>query len=190
MVVSGQPVLLYVSRMAANKRITDLVRALALIRARLPEVLLLLVGDDRYPAHARVVAQARQLAQTLGVADGVIFTGQVPDEELAAHYQLADMFVTASVHEGFCIPVIEAMACGLPVVAFAGGSVVEIIEDGVTGFIVDTIEDAADAVRRIDQIDRRRCRDTFERRFSVRRMATRYVDVFRNLLATRPGRVA
>ena len=92
--------------------------------------------------------------------------------------------------EPFGLVMIEAMACGLPVIAFPGGSVCEIIDDGVTGFIVDTIEDAVDAVRRLDRIDRRTCRQTFERRFTARRMASQYVDVFRKLIATRSGLVA
>ena len=92
--------------------------------------------------------------------------------------------------EPFGLVMIEAMACGLPVIAFPGGSVCEIIDDGVTGFIVDTIEDAVDAVRRLDTIDRRTCRQTFERRFTARRMASQYVDVFRKLIATRSGLVA
>jgi glycosyltransferase involved in cell wall biosynthesis len=113
---ADQPVLLYVGRMADNKRILDLVRGLAHIRRHLPDAALLLVGDDRTTPYTQTVAQARQLASTLGVVGGVIFTGQVPDDELAAHYRLADVFVTASLHEGFCIPAVEAMACGLPVV--------------------------------------------------------------------------
>ena len=92
--------------------------------------------------------------------------------------------------EPFGLVMIEAMACGLPVIAFPGGSVCEIIDDGVTGFIVDTIEDAVDAVRRIDTIDRRTCRQTFELRFTARRMASQYVDLFHTLIATRSGLVA
>ena len=92
--------------------------------------------------------------------------------------------------EPFGLVMIEAMACGLPVIAFPGGSVCEIIDDGVTGFIVDTIEAAVDAVRRVDTIDRRTCRQTFERRFTARRMASQYVDLFRTLIATRSGLVA
>lgn len=92
--------------------------------------------------------------------------------------------------EPFGLVMIEAMACGLPVVAFPGGSVREIIDDGVSGFVVNTVEDAISAVRRIDTIDRRRCRETFERRFSARRMAAQYVDLYRQLIARRPGLVA
>ena len=92
--------------------------------------------------------------------------------------------------EPFGLVMIEAMACGVPVVAFPGGAVEEIIDDGVTGFIVDDIEDAVQAVRRIGRIDRRTCRRTFERRFSARRMAAQYVDVYRKAASMRRGRVA
>jgi glycosyltransferase involved in cell wall biosynthesis len=92
--------------------------------------------------------------------------------------------------EPFGLVMIEAMACGLPVIAFPGGSVEEIVEDGLSGFIVETIEGATAAVRHLDRIDRRICRERFERRFSVRRMASQYVDVYRALAARRSGRVA
>jgi glycosyltransferase involved in cell wall biosynthesis len=92
--------------------------------------------------------------------------------------------------EPFGLVMIEAMACGVPVIAFPGGSVEEIVEDGVTGFVVGTIGEAAHAARHIDRIDRRTCRERFERRFSARRMATQYVDVYRELAPTRPGLVA
>jgi glycosyltransferase involved in cell wall biosynthesis len=113
---ADQPVLLYVGRIATNKRIEDLARALALVRLQLPNVVLLVVGDDHSPLYAPVAARVRRRAAELGVVDALIFTGPVPDEELPAHYRLADVFVTASIHEGFCIPVVEAMACGIPVV--------------------------------------------------------------------------
>ena len=92
--------------------------------------------------------------------------------------------------EPFGLVMIEAMACGVPVIAFPGGSVEEIIEQGVNGFVVGSIEEASYAVRQIDRIDRRKCRERFERRFTARRMATEYVNVYRELAATRSGRVA
>jgi glycosyltransferase involved in cell wall biosynthesis len=126
----GQPVLLYVGRIATNKRIDDLVRALALVRAQLPDAVLLLVGDNRSELYAVVAAQILSLAVELHLSDSVIFAGPVPDEELAAHFQLADLFVTASVHEGFCIPVIEAMASGVPVIGAHATALPETIGDG------------------------------------------------------------
>jgi len=121
----------------------------------------------------------------------VEFIGEIPDREKNAFLGAAKaLLFPIDWPEPFGLVMIEAMACGLPVVAFPGGSVREIIDDGVTGFIVNTIEDAVSAVRRIETIDRRRCRDTFERRFSARRMATQYVDIYRHLIVTRPGLVA
>jgi len=141
-----QPVLLYVGRMAINKRIDMLVRALARIREHLPRAVLLLVGNYQIAHYIQVVAEARELAKALGVADGVIFTGQVPDEELPAHYQLADVFVTASVHEGFCIPVVEAMACGVPVVGARATALPETIGPAGLTFRPDDPADMANKI--------------------------------------------
>jgi glycosyltransferase involved in cell wall biosynthesis len=76
---------------------------------------------------------------------------------------------------------IEALACGTPVVARGCGSVPEIVEDGVTGFIGDSVEDLTRAVKRVDLIDRARCRAEAERRFSVTAMTDRYETVYRRV---------
>lgn len=81
--------------------------------------------------------------------------------------------------EPFGLVMIEAMACGTPVVAFRNGSVDEIIEHGKNGFVVETLEDAVKAVRNISLLDRRECRNIFEKRFTATRMATDYLDVYR-----------
>ena len=80
--------------------------------------------------------------------------------------------------EPFGLVMIEAMACGTPVIAFRGGAVEEVIEDGVTGFVVSSIEEATEAVRNVSRIDRNVCRSTFERRFSARRMCHDYVRAY------------
>jgi glycosyltransferase involved in cell wall biosynthesis len=85
--------------------------------------------------------------------------------------------------EPFGMVMIEALACGVPVVAFRGGSVAEVIDDGLTGFIVDDMEQAIEAARRIETIDRRVCRETFERRFTVERMASDYVRLYEAAIA-------
>ncbi|GLS99217.1 glycosyl transferase [Sphingobium jiangsuense] len=103
----------------------------------------------------------RQKAEFLGNALGLLFPIDWP--------------------EPFGLVMIEAMACGTPVIAFRCGSVPEIIDHGVSGFIVDTVEEAVTAVSHLDRIDRTRVRATFERRFSVERMVTDYLDLYRRL---------
>jgi glycosyltransferase involved in cell wall biosynthesis len=77
---------------------------------------------------------------------------------------------------------IEAMACGTPVIAFRNGSVPEVIDDGVTGFIVESEEEAVEVIkRRLPQLDRRKVRAGFEQRFTSRRMAESYVALYRAL---------
>jgi len=78
---------------------------------------------------------------------------------------------------------IEAMACGTPVVAYRGGAVPELVEPGRTGFIVESLEDAVKAVRRVADLSRKRCREVFEQRFTATRMARDYVQQFERLIA-------
>jgi len=87
--------------------------------------------------------------------------------------------------EPFGLVMIEAMACGTPVIAYAHGSVPELIDDGTTGFIVSSQEQAIAAARQVDLIDRRACRATFERRFSAPVMARKYVERYRELAEAR-----
>jgi len=87
--------------------------------------------------------------------------------------------------EPFGLSVVESMACGTPVIAFGRGSMPEIIRDGSTGFIVDDVDSAVQAVGRIDTIDRRLCRDEVEDRFTSQRMAHEYVDVYQKILEDR-----
>lgn len=119
------------------------------------------------------------------------FVGEITDREKNAFLGGAKaLLFPIDWPEPFGLVMIEALACGLPVVAFSGGSVREIIDDGLTGFVVNTVDEAVDAVRRIDMIDRRRCRETFDRRFTARRMASQYVDIYRQLVSRRSGLVA
>jgi glycosyltransferase involved in cell wall biosynthesis len=80
--------------------------------------------------------------------------------------------------EPFGLVMIEAMACGCPVIAFGVGSVPEVLENGVTGFVVHTEEEAVEALRHIGSLDRRRIRQSFEERFTSTTMAKKYVEVY------------
>jgi glycosyltransferase involved in cell wall biosynthesis len=86
--------------------------------------------------------------------------------------------------EPFGLVMIEAMACGTPVMAFRRGSVPEIIEDGKTGFIVDTVEEAVLKMSRLIALDRSRIRQAFEQRFTAARMARDYVELYRSMIET------
>jgi glycosyltransferase involved in cell wall biosynthesis len=84
--------------------------------------------------------------------------------------------------EPFGLVIIEAMACGTPVIAYGHGSIPELIEDGITGFIVDDIEGAVQVLRKIPALDRRCCRARFEERFTVKRMARDYMSIYQRLI--------
>jgi glycosyltransferase involved in cell wall biosynthesis len=81
----------------------------------------------------------------------------------------------------FGLVLIEAMACGTPVIAYPLGSVPEVIQEGVTGFIVPDPESAVRAVERIGEIDRRKCWEHFEQHFDAERMAQNYLDIYQRL---------
>jgi glycosyltransferase involved in cell wall biosynthesis len=84
--------------------------------------------------------------------------------------------------EPFGLVMIEAMACGTPIIGWRNGSVPEVITDGVTGFVVDSIEEAVRAVGRLGSWSRRNCRQVFEERFDAARMAQDYMEVYRRLV--------
>jgi len=92
--------------------------------------------------------------------------------------------------EPFGLVLIESMACGTPVIAFNSGSVPEIMEEGVTGFVVDTVEEAVASVRKLDGLSRARIRSRFEDRFSAETMARAYVKIYGNLTAEETVAVA
>jgi glycosyltransferase involved in cell wall biosynthesis len=87
--------------------------------------------------------------------------------------------------EPFGLVMIEAMACGTPVIAFHDGAVPEVIDEGRTGFIVKELEDAVEAVRRIPELSRKRCRQVFEQRFTATRMAHDYIRAYQRLINRR-----
>jgi len=91
--------------------------------------------------------------------------------------------------EPFGLAMIEAMACGTPVIAMRNGSVPEVVDEGVTGFIVRSEAEAVAAVGKLSALDRNRVRRTFETRFSARRMAEDYVDIYQELIADRRPRL-
>jgi glycosyltransferase involved in cell wall biosynthesis len=116
----------------------------------------------------------------------VQLTGEVNDntkEQFLA--EAAALLFPIDWPEPFGLVMIEAMAGGTPVIAYRHGSVPEVIDEGVTGFVVDSEEEAVRAVRRLGEIDRRQVRACFERRFAARRMASEYVALYEELVRRR-----
>jgi glycosyltransferase involved in cell wall biosynthesis len=114
------------------------------------------------------------------------FIGEIGESEKAAFLGNAQaLLFPIDWPEPFGLVTIEAMACGTPVVGFRRGSVAEIVEDGVSGFIVDTVEEAVAAVTRIGALSRPKIRSCFENRFTAERMARDYVRVYRQLAGAR-----
>ena len=114
--------------------------------------------------------------------DDIEFIGEVDDRSKGAFLgNAAALLFPIDWPEPFGLVMIEAMACGTPVIAMRRGSVPEIVEDGVTGFVVDSEEDALAAIGRLGSIDRRRVRAEFERRFTAGRMAQDYLRAYQSL---------
>jgi L-malate glycosyltransferase len=120
--------ILFVGRMIPNKRIDDLIRTFHAYKTQCnPRARLLLVGS--YGGFDLYFAMLQQLVATLGVPD-VFFMGHVSNEELSAFYDVADIFLCASEHEGFCVPLVEAFHKRIPVVAYAAAAVPSTMDGG------------------------------------------------------------
>ncbi|MCP4957868.1 MAG: glycosyltransferase [Actinomycetia bacterium] len=123
---SGDTVL-FVGRIAPNKAQHDLIKALAVLVESRPTATLRLVGAVATPRYQQAL---ERLVEALGLTGRVVFTGQATEDELALEYANASVLCCLSDHEGFGMPLIEAMARGVPVVAFASTAVPETIGDG------------------------------------------------------------
>ena len=123
MLDDGVDNVLFVGRMVPNKKIEDHIHLAALYSRHVDaDCRFIFVG--RCDVVPRYYSMVRALALRHGLRrDRIIFTGPVPDEELAIYYQHADVYLSLSEHEGFCVPLVEAMAAGVPVMAYAAAAV-------------------------------------------------------------------
>lgn len=159
---------------------------------------------DRAIRIARAVGMNLKIAAKVDRADEDYFTSEIagmlgPDAELIGEINdrakpdflsgARALLMPIDWPEPFGLVMIEAMACGTPVIAWRNGSVPEIIEDGVTGFIVESEAEAVAALKRVDELSCTRIRAEFERRFTARRMAEDYLGVYEQLAAPRTRRL-
>ncbi|MFN3433967.1 MAG: glycosyltransferase family 4 protein [Sphingomonas sp.] len=117
------------------------------------------------------------------LSDRIVHPGAVGGaERTRALGHAAALLHLINFDEPFGLSVVEAMACGTPVIAINRGSMPELIDDGVTGFLVDSVEEAIAAVGRLGEIDRAACRRAVAERFSVEQMADRYIALYRAII--------
>ena len=166
--------LLFVGRIHPDKGAGEAIRAARAVGRKL--VMCGLVQDEGY--HQREVEPFidGQTVEYRGVIGG--------DERLRALGQAKGLLHLIGFDEPFGLSVVEAMACGTPVIAYRRGSMPELIDHGVTGFLVDSFEEAVAAIDRLGEIDRQACRRAVEERFTVDRMADEYLALYRRI----PGR--
>jgi glycosyltransferase involved in cell wall biosynthesis len=158
---------LSVGRLAPNKCHHQTIAALFVARtATQPGPRLTLVGAPSEPAYARAL---RRYAAALGVADSVEFVTGLTDAALAARYRAADVLVMLSEHEGYGVPLVEAMGQGLPIVAFDAGAVREVLDDAGVLLAHKHPRHVADAVTRLlaDEAEQRRLVEAGRARFDA-----------------------
>ena len=169
----GSEDLLFFGRIHPDKGAGEAIRAARAAGRKL--IMCGLVQDEGY--HQREVAPFLD-----GTA--VDYRGVVGGEErLRALGRAKGLLHLIGFDEPFGLSVIEAMACGTPVIAYRRGSMPELIDHDVTGFLVDNFDEAVAAIERLDEIDRQACRRAVEQRFTVERMADEYLALYRRILA-------
>jgi glycosyltransferase involved in cell wall biosynthesis len=177
---AGGADLLFVGKVSPHKAPHDLVKMLAVLRRLVdPQARLHLVGT---PLGTRYEAALVQFVDDLGLADAVFVTGSVDQGALESYYRAADVFVCASEHEGFCVPVVEAMAHGVPVVAYGVAAIPETVADAglvlakkdplVFAMAVARVLEDTELRSRLGRAAARRVAD-----FSLERSTTRFVDL-------------
>ena len=173
----GSDDLLFFGRMHPDKGAADAIRAAVATGNRL--VMAGIIQDETY-----------YRTEVAPFIDGerIVFNGPVGGTaRTRALGRAKGLLHLIGFEEPFGLSVIEAMACGTPVIAYNKGSMPELIEHGVTGFLVDTFDQAVEAIGRIGEIDRNACRSAVEQRFTVERMAEKYLALYARILGTARG---
>lgn len=142
----GSRYVLYVGAESPRKNLPRLLQAFALLRQRMPDVRLVKVGTPEYLPQFR---QLTQLIDTLDLGQHVRFLDHLPEEDLVAFYNAADLFVFPSLYEGFGLPPLEAMACGTPVVCSNAASLPEVVGDAAITVDPYDVEALAEAMYRV-----------------------------------------
>jgi glycosyltransferase involved in cell wall biosynthesis len=173
--------LLYVGRIQARKNLVRLVEAFHRVRRQGADVKLIIVGKRDYGAD-----QALAKVDELGLGQEVVFPGYVAGDDLPFFYQAAEVFVFPSIFEGFGLPVLESMACGIPTITSRGSSLEELAGDGAliidpndTGSIATAMESVLSSAELRRDLVARGLRRSAE--FTIQKFAQRVLDVYGSL---------
>lgn len=170
---SPQKYLAYIGRISPEKRVD---RAIDIaIRAGIPLRIAAKVDkvdQDYFNAEIKNLLN-HPLIEMLGEV------GEVEKQELLGNAM--GLLFPVDWPEPFGLAMIESMACGTPVIAFPCGSIPEVVDEGITGYIINSMEEAVEAVEKLPLISRKLCRETFEKRFSAERMAEDYLKIYNSL---------
>ena len=175
--IVDKKVVIHVGRLSPEKRIDVLIRAVPKLN---DDTVLMIVGKGA------LETDLKNLAEELGVAGRVIFTGFVPDDELPMHYAAADAAVSSSVYEAQCLAIMDAMACGLPAACPVGRAFIDFIKDGENGFMYDaTPKGCAEAIKKCLSADTSVKVAAIEtvNKYSIQRSVDSYVSLFEELVA-------
>lgn len=184
----GKKNLVFVGRIAPNKKQEDVIRAFYYYKKINPESRLILVGS--YSGMENYYHRLVKYAAALGLADDVVFSGHIKFSAILAFYRLADVFVCMSAHEGFCVPLVEAMFFDVPIVALDTSAISDTL--GGSGFLVDD-NDPVFVSRVIDRVlndealrnelisgQRRRLKD-----FSYEKIRDTFTEQLKNFIAAK-----
>jgi glycosyltransferase involved in cell wall biosynthesis len=141
--IGNAPVILYVGRISPHKGVDLLVEAFKKVEQQLPNARLIVVGKPTFRNYFKALKEMSDKS--------IIYAGYVPDEDIPSYYAACDVYATATLWEGFNLPLVEAQACGKPVVAFNFGPHPEVVENNNTGILVKLrdIDGMADAIVKI-----------------------------------------
>jgi Glycosyltransferase len=164
----------FIGRVSPEKRVDRAIEIARLANMKIKIAAKIDKADERYFEKEIRHLFAQPHVEYLGEV------GEAEKNELLGHAKA--LLFPIDWPEPFGMVMIEAMACGTPVIAFNHGSVPEVVEHGKTGFIVNNVEKAAEALQAIHLINRGDCRDTFEKKFSATVMAENYIRLYKQLL--------
>ncbi|MFA4880039.1 MAG: glycosyltransferase family 1 protein [Candidatus Doudnabacteria bacterium] len=140
-------ILLYIGRISTHKNLEVVVRSLGSLSR--DDVYFIVVGNNRHRSLAAEKERLFALARDLGIPHRIIFTGEVSQEELVSWYRACDVFVMPSFHEGFCWPLVDAMAYGKPVLASHYGAIPETLGEAGLYFDAKNPKDLAEKINQI-----------------------------------------